>query len=207
LWGLLPVLGATLSLAAIDAPDILVSGDGRHVGITLGGNALLVLREERSDFARDNLTELAGMDGELRLLGDWPGAKCSRDFCSLVLRRAGRDWRLLIGRGHDPVPERELAAACDQADLVISDRWLPGSCRPALLKADRRLLQRTGGLAIDLDRRQVSTVADTQGEHGWWRTERGASDRGLSRTPLKREPTAREEPDVPGPPIAQPSSG
>ena len=99
----------------------------------------------------------------------WPGATCNRDFCTVTLDRAGRDWRLLIGRGRDPVPERALAAACDRVDMVISDRWLPESCRPAMLKADRHLLGRTGGLAIDLARRRVTTVAETQGEHGWWR--------------------------------------
>jgi competence protein ComEC len=168
LVGLVAVAGATLSLAAVRPPDILVSGDGRHVGITGAGDSLLVLREERSDFTRDNLNELAGMDGELRQLDHWPGASCNRDFCSAVLRRAGRDWRLLIGRGRDPVPERELAAACERADLVISGRWLPRSCRPALLKADRHLLGRTGGLAIDLAKARVTTVAETQGDHGWW---------------------------------------
>ena len=57
----------------------------------------------------------------------------------------------------------------EHVDIVISDRWLPRSCRPELLKADRRLLSRTGGLAIDLAARHVTTVAQTQGEHGWWR--------------------------------------
>jgi competence protein ComEC len=171
LWGLVPVLAATVSLAAIRPPDILVSGDGRHVGITGENGDLLVLREQKSEFVRDNLTELAGMDGELRLLADWPGAQCGRDFCAVTLSRAGRDWHLLIGRGHDPVPERELAAVCDRFDLVISDRWLPRSCRPALLKADRRMLTRTGGLAIDLAGPAVTTVAETQGEHSWWRGE------------------------------------
>jgi competence protein ComEC len=168
LWGLAPVLVATASLGLLHAPDILVSGDGHHVGITGEGNELLVLRDERSDFARDNLTELAGMDGDLRQLADWPGARCSRDFCAVELQRGGRAWHLLIGRGRDMVPERELAAVCDRADIVISDRWLPRSCRPAMLKADRRLLSRTGGLAIDLAARRVETVAQTQGEHGWW---------------------------------------
>lgn len=171
LWGLVPVLAATASLALLRPPDILVSGDGRHVGVVGEGNALLVLRDMRSGFARDNLTELAGMDGELRALSDWPGARCSRDFCAAELQRGGRSWRLLIGRGRDRVPERELAAACDHADIVIADRWLPRSCRPALLKADRRLLSRTGGLAIDLERRRVTTAAEAQGEHGWWRVE------------------------------------
>jgi competence protein ComEC len=171
LWGLLPVLAATTSLAMLRAPDILVSGDGRHVGIVGQGGELLVLRDARSDFVRDNLTELAGMDGELRLLADWPGARCGRDFCAIALHRGGRVWHVLIGRGRDPVPERELAAACERVDIVISDRWLPRSCRPAGLKADRRLLTRTGGLAIDLAEPRVTTVAETQGEHGWWRGE------------------------------------
>jgi competence protein ComEC len=170
LWGLVPVAVGAASLLALRPPDILVSGDGRHVGIT-GESAgeLLVLRDSRSGFVRDNLTELAGMDGALRQLADWPGARCSADFCVLVLRRGGRDWRLLIARSREQVAERALAAACDRADIVIADRWLPRACRPAMLKADRRLLSRTGGLAIDLSARQVRTVAESQGQHGWWR--------------------------------------
>jgi competence protein ComEC len=169
LWGLVPVALGAASLMLLRSPDILISGDGRHVGITGGNRNLLVLREARSDFVRDNLTELAGMNGELLPLAQWSGARCNRDFCTVELARAGRTWRLLIGHGPDQVPERALAAACDHADIVISDRWLPRSCRPALLKADRRLLTRTGGLAIDLSTRRISSVADTQGEHGWWR--------------------------------------
>jgi competence protein ComEC len=172
LLGLLPVLAGMIGLLMLRPPDILVSGDGRHVGITgAAGGELLVLRDSRSGFVRDNLTELAGMDGMLRPLDVWPGARCSRDFCVVTLRRGGRDWRLLMARGRDQVAERALAAACDRADIVIADRWLPRSCRPAVLKADRRLLARTGGLVIDLEAGRLTTVAETQGEHGWWRGE------------------------------------
>jgi hypothetical protein len=87
----------------------------------------------------------------------------------LELQRGGRPWRLLIARGKDAVPERELAAACDLSDMVIADRWLPRTCQPHILKADRNLLDRTGGLAIDLKRWRVETVAEGEGEHGWWR--------------------------------------
>jgi len=38
-----------------------------------------------------------------------------------------------------------------------------------MLKADRALLARTGGLAIDLAAGTVGTVAETQGHHGWYR--------------------------------------
>jgi competence protein ComEC len=194
LWGLALVAFAALSLTTLRPPDVLISGDGRHVGITRPGGTLLVLREGRSNFARDNLIELAGMDGELRQLADWPGARCSRDFCVVELDRAGRRWRLLIGRSRDYVPEPMLAAACERVDIVISDRWLPRSCRPALLKADRRLLERTGGLTLDLTRRRVSTVAESQGEHGWWRPNADSGTRLATGSTRKRSATDRSDP-------------
>lgn len=174
LAGLLPIMAAVVPLALLEPPDILVSGDGRHVGITgEADGSLLVLREARSDFARDNLTELAGMNGDMLPIAQWPGAHCSRDFCVIALQRAGREWHILLSRTREMAEERALAAACDRADIVISDRWLPRSCKPAMLKVDRRMLSRTGGLSIDLESGSVRTVAEDQGEHGWW--QRGRS--------------------------------
>jgi competence protein ComEC len=148
---------------------VLVSGDGRHVGIVADdGQRLFVLRDGGESYARDNLLEIAGMAGEPVQLDRWPGARCNEDFCAIQVHRGDRDWNLLIGRGRDAVPERALAAACDRADLVIADRWLPRSCRPRWFKADRRLLGRSGGITIDLTGATVRTVAQGQGEHGWW---------------------------------------
>jgi competence protein ComEC len=67
------------------------------------------------------------------------------------------------------VEERALSAACAEADIVVSERFLPRSCRPRWLKADRRYLQRSGGLAILLADERITSVAASQGEHGWWR--------------------------------------
>jgi competence protein ComEC len=156
-------------LSTLRAPDVLVSGDGRHVGITGVGEELLVLRESRSAYARENLTEIAGMAGEARQLADWPGARCNANFCAVRLRRGGRDWQLLISRGTELVPVRALAAACERADVAIADRRLPAACKPRWLKADRALLGQTGGLTLDLERGRVRTVAQDQGKHGWWR--------------------------------------
>jgi len=169
LWGLAPAaMGAGL-LAHLSAPDLLVSGDGRHVGITGAvPGELLVLRAGRGGYAQDTLLELAGMNGVPRGLDDWPGARCNADLCLVEMERGGRTWRLLLTRTRDRLPERELAAACDRVDVVVSDRWLPRSCRPGWLKADRRYLEQSGGLAIDLADRSVVSVADSQGEHGWW---------------------------------------
>lgn len=166
--GLIPATIGALQLALLTPPDILVSGDGRHLGITdKASDTLLVLHDTKSGYARDNLTEGAGLSGATLPLTQWPDAECNRDFCVAKLQRGGRDWHMLIARGRDMVPERALAAACERSDIVIADRWLPSSCRPRWLKADRAYLARHGGLAIDLDKREIRTVAQGQGDHGW----------------------------------------
>ena len=170
LLGLIPSVLAAGTLALLRPPDLLISGDGHHVGIVEdGGNRLLLLRERRDSFASETLTELAGMSGEVASLAERPGVRCSPDFCVVQLSRGGRAWRLLIGRSKERMEERQLAAACDLSDIVIADRWLPRSCQPKWLRADRNLLERTGGLSIDLESGKVATVAQDQGEHGWWR--------------------------------------
>jgi competence protein ComEC len=194
LLGLVPAALGVAGLLLVRAPDVLVSSDGRYVGVT--GEApgeLLVLRDSRSDYARDNLLEVAGMDGAVRTFDDWPGARCTREFCALELKRGGREWRLLMARGTDYVDTRALAAACERVDIVVSDRWLPYSCRPAWFKADRTLLGRTGGLAIDLDSARVRTVAASQGEHGWWHEP-------PPRPPRKPRATATPAASAPPPP-------
>ena len=170
LFGLVPALVGTALLATARPPDVLVSGDGQHVGIVgEAAGTLLVLREGKSDYARDTLLELAGMNGTSKALADWPGAMCNRDVCTIVLKRGARDWHMLVTRGRDRLEERALAASCDRADIVVSQRWLPRSCHPRVLKADRTMLERSGGLALDLTNGRVSSVASSQGEHGWWR--------------------------------------
>ncbi|GGZ08720.1 ComEC/Rec2 family competence protein [Novosphingobium colocasiae] len=172
--GLPPVCAGTVLLMTLSPPDILLSGDGRTVGVLSEaegqtGRTLLVLRQSRTDYTRDNLLELSGMQGEPVLLQDWPGARCNRDFCTLRLERRGRRWLVLLSRGRDAVPERALATACERVDIVLSDRFLPRSCHPRWLKADRRMLEKTGGLAIRLEDRSIETVAAAQQGHGWWR--------------------------------------
>jgi competence protein ComEC len=180
---------ASLLALLTPVPDLLVSGDGRQVGITLTGSdgerRLLSLRAGRSSYVRDNLLELAGVKAEPIALAAWPGARCSSAFCTLRLERGGRDWVLLLARSRERVEERALAAACRLADIAVADRILPRSCRPRWLKADRKLLERTGGLAIDLDRQTVATVAEREGAHGWWRgSKRGQNspERGQKRS-------------------------
>lgn len=169
LWGLVPATVAGLLLAMTPTPDVLVTRDGRHVGIVGEDGQLLTLRDSRSDYARDNLRELAGVETAPVPLSDWPGARCSPEFCVMLLERGGRTWSMLMARSNELVEERALAAACDQVDIVVADRFLPRSCRSRWLKADRRFLDREGGLSLYLDEPRIVSVAQTQGEHGWWR--------------------------------------
>ncbi len=169
--GLIPIAVATVSLLLTPVPDVLITRDGRHVAIVGEGERLLVLRDSRSAYARDNLQELSGTQGMPVALAQWDGARCSRDFCVVLLERGGRHWSLLLSRSRDMVEERALAAACENADIVVSDRFLPRSCKPRWLKADRRFLNREGGLALFLDEPRLVSVAQRQGQHGWWRGE------------------------------------
>jgi len=170
LWGFAPIALGVGALLLTRTPDVLISGDGHHVGITGEGPDLLVLRAVREEsYTRTALLENAGMTGDAAVLEDWKGARCNPDFCAVSLERGGRRFDLLMARGKDLVPIPVLAMACARADIVVADRRLPGACKPRLLKADRALLRQTGGLAIDLVSGRVRTVAETQGEHGWFR--------------------------------------
>lgn len=173
LAGLVPIAAASVLAALTPIPDVLVSGDGRQVGVTVAGPdgkpQLLALRESRSSYTQGNLMELAGVAAEPVPLARWEGARCSSAFCTLTLERGGREWVLLLGRSHERIEARDLAAACARADIVVSERFLPRSCRPRWLKADRRHLERSGGLAIDLAEGTITSVAESQGRHGWWR--------------------------------------
>jgi competence protein ComEC len=138
------------------------------VEATDGSRRLLTLRDSRSSYSRDNLLELASVTSEPIPLAEWNGAECSPEFCTIVLNRGGRQWSLLLARNREMIEERALAAACEQADIVVADRFLPRSCMPRWLKADRGMLEQTGGLALNLEDQSITSVSETQGEHGWW---------------------------------------
>lgn len=172
-WGLVPVAIGALWAFATPAPDLIVTGDGRHLALRAQTGAMAILRPRAGDYVRDMLIEASGEEGEMPALEDMPAARCSRDLCAADIVRDGRTWRLLVTRTRDFVDFAPLSRACAEADIVVSDRRLPRTCVPRWLKADRALLRKTGGLAIVLgDPPRVATVADRVGRHPW--SERGA---------------------------------
>jgi competence protein ComEC len=149
-------------------PDILVTGDGKHLAVVDADGRLALLRERTGDYVRDTLRENAGVEAEPIAIEDWPGVHCSADACIITLDRGGRRWNLMAIRSRYNIPSMELAAACKRVDIVVSDRWLPRSCQPKWIKADRNSLAATGGLSFYLDDARVETVNSRRRHMPWF---------------------------------------
>lgn len=165
-WGILPfAVGAVWALAT-PAPDLLVTGDGRHMALATPDGGMAILRDRAGDYVRSTLGEGGGVEGALPPLSEQPGVKCSADLCIATREKGGRRWTIVATRSGYALPWAELVAACRRADIVVSDRRLPDDCTPRWLKLDRTMLARTGGVAISLANGRVTTVRQG-GRHPW----------------------------------------
>jgi competence protein ComEC len=184
--GVVPLLFGAIWALATPAPDLLVTGDGRHVAVrTAAGLALL--RDRAGDYVRDTLAENGGLDGEPLLLAEQPDARCSRDLCLTEIVAGGRRWRIVATRSAYLVPAAALVAACRAADIVVSERTLPRGCSPRWLRLDRAMLRRTGGVAVTLATGRVTTVLQVGDRHPW-RVAPSSEDRDGGRTISKADP-------------------
>jgi competence protein ComEC len=167
-WGLVPVAIGALWALVTPAPDLIVTGDGRHLALRTAGGELALLRPRAGDYVRDTLAEASGAEPEFHDLESLPTAACSADLCAAYVDRGGRRWRILATRTRHFVAWDEMVRACAGADIVVADRLLPRACTPRWLRADRALLRRTGGLSIALGPEpHVATVAELVGRHPW----------------------------------------
>lgn len=165
--GVLPIVVGAVWAASTPPPDLLVTGDGRHMAIRVGGR-LALLRDRAGDYTRAILAENGGTDGEPWLLDDLPEARCSRDACVAVLRDGGgQSFRVLATRSGYQLAWRDVVAACGRADVVVSDRRLPRACRPRWLRLDAPVLRRTGGVMLTLASGRVRTVTQPGDRHPW----------------------------------------
>jgi competence protein ComEC len=164
--GAVPLIAGIGWALATPAPDLLVTGDGRHVAVRTG-NGVAMLRDRAGDYVRDTLAVNAGAAGEPGLLAEQAAARCSRDLCATDVVAAGRRWRILATRSAYLVPAGELIAACRRADIVVSERQLPQRCSPRWLRLDRPALARSGGVAVTLASGRIVTVLDPADRHPW----------------------------------------
>ena len=167
-YGLALVAVGAVGAALTPRPDLLVTGDGRHLAVIGEDGRPALLRPRTGDYVRDTLSEAAGFDGEPVLLDEQSFGRCSRDACIAMIERDGRRWQMLATRSRNFLDWRSFIAACSASDIVVSDRRLPDACTPRWLKLDRPALQRSGGLSIRLGSRpSVSSVAARVGGHPW----------------------------------------
>lgn len=166
-FALIPMAASTLSMLAAPRPDMLLTGDGRHLAVTFGNGRLALLRPRAGDYARSVLAETAAIGEKAVALDDMPGARCNADGCTFALHRGERAWHVLALRSGYMIPAMELAAACRRSDIVISSRYLPWSCKPRWLKADAALLEKSGGMAFYLAEPRLTYVAADNAHLPW----------------------------------------
>ncbi len=167
-WGVIPVAIGALWALATPMPDLIITGDGRHLALRTEDGGLALLRSRAGDYVRDTLAEAGGAEPDFLDLESLPNAACSPDLCAADIVRGGRRWRLLVTRTPHIVAWAEMVRACAEADIIVADRRLPRGCTPRWLRADRAFLRRTGGLSITLGNSpRVATVAERVGRHPW----------------------------------------
>ena len=160
-------IGAT-GAALTASPDVLVTGDGRHLAVVGADGTPLILRDRAGDYVRGLLAEPSGFDGDPAGLGSMPFSDCSKDACVAAIDKGGSRWRLLATRSAYRIDWDAFTRACAEADIVVSDRRLPRGCAARWLRLDPQTLSRSGGLAIYLSSEpRVDTVADRVGRHPW----------------------------------------
>jgi competence protein ComEC len=156
-----------VAMVTAPRPDVLVTGDGKHLALVSADGEVALLRGRAGDFVRGMIFEKAGSKAQVTPIEGWPGVQCTLDNCVVTVMGKDRAWTLLATRTRNPIPSMEMAAACKRVDIVVSDRWLPASCRPKWIKADRRLLEQSGGLAFYLDAQRVVTVNEDNRHMPW----------------------------------------
>lgn len=167
-WFGLPFLGAGAFWAyTTPAPDLLITGDGRHLAVRGDNGEVGILRERAGDYVRGVLADLSGKNEPLNILDTLPDSHCGRDLCTISLFRASKIWRIAGTRSPDRLPWKQFVEVCADMDIVVSDRALPRSCHPRWLKADRRLLSQTGGLALSLHPLRIDAVRRIRDDHPW----------------------------------------
>lgn len=172
--GILPMVAGCIAMVSAPRPDIVVTGDGQHLALAEPNGEVTLLRSRAGEFTRDMLLEKVGTLAEPVAIEQWRGAQCSVDICIISILRDKRRWLILATRTPYPIPAMEMAAACKRVDIVISDRWLPSSCRPKWIKADRKMLEQTGGLAFFLSQQRLITVNDSNAHYPWVKAARAA---------------------------------
>ncbi len=160
----LPVVVVGLLLPPPPTPDLLMSEDGRVLGLRDERGVVHVASARTDRFVADAWARRSGQEGAKR----WTvsadeqaaGLGCSTGLC----RWRKGPWRVALVSD-----ERRLAEACGSADIVLSTVDAQGRCRGPRLVIDRRDAWRDGAQALWLDelgmRRETANAR--RGDRPW----------------------------------------
>ena len=139
--GAVLVLAAALWAARVPQPDILISADGRHVGVRGQDGRLHVMHTVKGSKDTFLLKEWLAADADPRTAADaslTSGVSC--DDLGCVVPSAGG---ALVAQAFRP---EALADDCERAVLIVTLRQPPASCGASVIGADR--LRRQGAMAL-----------------------------------------------------------
>ncbi|MCA3255610.1 MAG: ComEC/Rec2 family competence protein [Alphaproteobacteria bacterium] len=171
-WGLPFVIAGFATAAASPPADILVSPDGRHLGVRHPDGSLALLRPMAGAFIVDMWSDSVAA-GRAVAIEDDADADCTPDLCMIRIVREGRVWTIVSTRSRRWIDRPRFEPLCRRADIVVSDRRLPRWCTPRWLKLDAPALQRLGAVAIRLSPPSVDSVSRRSGDHPWARYDNG----------------------------------
>lgn len=160
----LPIVTIGLLLGPPPAPDLLMSEDGRVLGLRDERGVVHVASARTDRFVSDTWARRQGQEGVKR----WTvsaeeqasGLGCSTGFC----RWRKGPWRIALVSD-----ERRLAEACGAADIVLATVDAQTRCRGPRVVIDRRDAWKEGAQALWLDDLGVrrETANATRGDRPW----------------------------------------
>lgn len=159
-----PVAAAGLLLGASPAPDLLMSDDGRILGLRDERGIVHVASARTDRFVSDAWARRQGQEGATRWTvsadAQATGIGCTTGLC----RWRKGPWRVAMVSD-----ERRLAEACGSADIVLATIDARTRCRGPRLVLDRRDAWRDGAHALWLDDLAVrqETANARRGDRPW----------------------------------------
>ncbi len=160
----LPIVTIGLLLGPPPAPDLVMSEDGRVLGLRDQSGVVHVASARTDRFVSDTWARRQGQEGAKR----WTvsaeeqasGLGCSTGLC----RWRKGPWRIALVSD-----ERRLAEACGAADIVLATVDAQARCRGPRMVIDRRDAWKEGAQALWLDDLGVrrETANATRGDRPW----------------------------------------
>jgi competence protein ComEC len=160
----LPVVVVGLLLGPGPAPDLLMSEDGRVLGLRDQRGVVHVASARTDRFVSDAWARRTGQEGAKKWTvsaeEEAAGIGCQSGLC----RWRKGPWRVAMVSD-----DRRLAEACSAADIVLSTVDAQGRCRGPRLVIDRRDAWRDGAQALWLDERGLrrETGNARRGDRPW----------------------------------------